>query len=734
MTTSRAIFLAKCIVVALFASACARTHVTVPQATLHQPPVEGELLVGTARVDITPPPGVSSFGHAPDAHVMQGYWTRLYCRVFVLANGPDANNRVALVPCDLAAVSSLLYRAVIDKLQGEVPRTHVMLSATHTHAGPAHYFESYAYGGVASSHLPGYDPAMVEFLASRIANAIHAAAGSMVPATMRWQHATAWGLNHNRSLDAYQANPGPPLDFGAPAFPPGHEATAEQVAVDPRLDILELETREDRNGWRMPLGWVVLFAMHPTVLPAENRLLGGDTHGAASRMMESEIRRIGEQRARECAQAGPVPCPVAARDPLVGILNTNEGDMSPNWSLGTPDEALSVARRLASAAVSAYDADGRGWHSSVTMGAAYLERVLPGASVKGEVSGLCPHPELGNATGHGASDHRASLDYILATGPDSDPSSTRCQAPKLPLLGNFQNLLLGREKTRYPTDVSFSMLQLDKVWLTFVPAELTVHAGALVNDRVKATVGDDKAEARIVGLTNSYIQYVTTETEYRLQKYEGASTLYGPKSAAYFANQAQILAQHMRGVALSPDVDSILPLDFETAPERSRLATPENSGTRRATRAANGLCRVVASSPSRYCFWWTDDAPGVVPMTTAGNLPWVELVDGASGAVIRPHAPFPALNAAREAIPDPGAIIDDRGVDFKTAARRRQGDGYLWSTLFTPGPAELSGVGGAQKIRVRSAGGNAIESAPFSADRAPPECSVEQLAQCLVDR
>ena len=46
----------------------------------------------------------------------------------------------------------------------------------------------------------------------------------------------------------------------------------------------------------------------------------------------------------------------------------------------------------------------------------------------------------------------------------------------------------------------------------------------------------------LVGLTDSYLQYVTTPEEYALQHYEGASTLYGPHTAELLGNHLACLA------------------------------------------------------------------------------------------------------------------------------------------------------------------------------------------------
>src|ERR1017187_6416844 len=83
----------------LIAVACASPHPLVLTAPVsHEQRVPEELTVGVARVDVTPPPGVSTFGHAPDALVTDGYWSRLYCRVFVLKQ--TTGLPLAIVPCD----------------------------------------------------------------------------------------------------------------------------------------------------------------------------------------------------------------------------------------------------------------------------------------------------------------------------------------------------------------------------------------------------------------------------------------------------------------------------------------------------------------------------------------------------------------------------------------------------------------------------------------------------------
>src|SRR5438477_455267 len=102
--------------------------------------LRGLLQAGAARADVTPPPGPSTFGLGPDSLVTDGYWSRLYCRAFVLETSPQ--DRVAVVGCDLHSVSGILHRRVAERVRAIVPTSRLFIAATHTHAGPAHYFEA----------------------------------------------------------------------------------------------------------------------------------------------------------------------------------------------------------------------------------------------------------------------------------------------------------------------------------------------------------------------------------------------------------------------------------------------------------------------------------------------------------------------------------------------------------------------------------------------------------------
>jgi hypothetical protein len=393
--------------------------------------------------------------------------------------------------------------------------------------------------------------------------------------------------------------------------------------------------------------------------------------------------------------------------------------------VGNVDEVARVARRLVDRALPPYDRQ-TDWHSNVTLDAHALEAYLPSACLMDGSAHLCPKPELGSGSSHGGSDHPTSID-VLPPDNDVDPTRGGCQGPKRELLGPLQAFIIGRAATRLPVDVMFGMARIDNVWLSFVPAEPTVHVGALINGRVSRLVGST-AETRVVGLANSYVEYIATEEEYQFQRYEGGSTLYGPKSAQYFADRADILARAALGQVL-PGVDTTSTHIYELGPVRNRLPLVSNetpASQLGAARAPGGLCRMHDDASIALCFWWTDVGPATALSTPA---PWIRLVDASSVPV---HA-CGAWGPLRGTGCDPAAAIDDRGADFRTTIHARVGNAFEWGTIFRPTNLEWATMPGKVQISVAATDAPPLLLQAISTDKLPAYCTFEQAAHCALD-
>ena len=98
-------------------------------------PARAELRVGVAAVKITPPSGTPMAGYYY-ARGSEDVLDDLYAKAAVL---DDGSTKVALVVCDLITLprkTVLEARQLIEQQTG-IPGRHIMISATHTHTGPA---------------------------------------------------------------------------------------------------------------------------------------------------------------------------------------------------------------------------------------------------------------------------------------------------------------------------------------------------------------------------------------------------------------------------------------------------------------------------------------------------------------------------------------------------------------------------------------------------------------------
>ena len=123
-----------------------------------------------------------------------------------------------------------------------------------------------------------------------------------------------------------------------------------------------------------------------------------------------------------------------------------------------------------------------------------------------------------------------------------------CQFPK-PILLNT-----GGVKLPYawdPESIPISVFRIGQVFVLNVPGELTTMAGRRLRKAVGLVLekyGIQDVIITIAGLANSYTHYVSTFEEYGGQRYEAASTLYGPHTlSAYIREFERIVADLCEG-------------------------------------------------------------------------------------------------------------------------------------------------------------------------------------------
>ena len=681
----------------------------VPPSAALPPGTEGVLRAGVARAEITPTPGLAIFGHGPEGRITVGFRTRLYCEAFVFARTDGAKTEaVAIVPCDLAAPSLELQREIarrLDKRGVKIGAERIFLSATHTHAGPAHYFGPRSYSGNFSSYAPGYDPAVLDHLAGRIEAAIANAYLQARPACVGWETETVYGLTVNRSFVPYSANqrlpdelgavrdrvrafkegrfvaaaapPAPSAeadaDAGAPAAPaapaPKTPFTYGEAAVDPQLSVPRIDHMKDdgRDGTcegSTPVGTLAVFGMHNTAFPNTNDLFHGDVFGFASRVVSACLN----QRLATGAPPG-TPCDDDHAWPedatfVTGIANGIEGDVSPAADFLGGREARRLGRSLGYKILGLHEKLAGRLAPNAPLRVAYHELRFPNALPDREATDkdrLCEAPAFGTPGAAGTRDGPTRFTIIPEMNQGQRLAVPHgCQAEKLPL-----NPLLRKSSDDgldYPAVAPIGLMQIGNGYVATAPAELTTVTGLRARRAIRENLGRPKEPIAIIGLTNSYLQYVATAEEYRYQYYEGASTLYGPNSSRFFVYRLGCLATWLSTHDISSckldqpfAVDTLNVVDSKPSPIVSRMA-PEEDG--------------VQAQLKNVPVYETHDA---------GLLGWLIRWKGTPKAALKARAQL-AIAVVEDTEKEPRPVIeDDRGSSFEVRL-----DGDTWTARWLP--------------------------------------------------
>jgi neutral ceramidase len=158
-------------------------------------------------------------------------------------------------------------------------------------------------------------------------------------------------------------------------------------------------------------------------------------------------------------------------------------------------------------------------------------------------------PAMGYSFAAGTTDGPGAFDFRQGTISDNpfwntvrdfiaEPtkSDIKCQSPK-PIL-----LSTGRANYPYtwqPTIVPTQLFTIGDVMMFAVPGEFTTMSGRRLRQQAMTLMKSRGREVQpiLCGLSNSYSSYVTTPEEYEIQRYEGASTIFGPFTLPIYIHQ-----------------------------------------------------------------------------------------------------------------------------------------------------------------------------------------------------
>ncbi len=548
----------------------------------------------------------SSMGYEYPLAILSGIHTRQYARAFAMES-PCNGRRVMFVSTDIGMIWPAVRYAVVSRIAADPELSqfygadNVMLSATHTHSGPAGF--SHDIGG--NLFHFGYDDDTFHAIVEGILGSIRLAHADLQAhpqaAPIRLAVGELLDTNINRSPTAFALDP---VDERREFL----DARGEEIDNDKRVVQLNL-VRDDATA----VGIINWFGVHPTSVGTTAHWVSSDNKGFAS---------LGFERILETDYLAP-----EGTDSFVAAFaQTDEGDASPNIDIfrypfpdgrrgGGRDEfesnAISGTKQLAralelfaqGAAVSG-PVDYRYFNVPIDQIEVTDPVVLAGlrhpAELDADPKRTCSGA-VGPSFGGGAEDGTgpgeegvscsSSPDVIEAARqdfntllneriPPTSPYDTDipshiastavfCNLHQPTPMGDFT---CQAEKPVFlpqgPTPLPFQIFRVGNLAIMGLPWEITTMSARRIRKTlldVLAPVGIDTVI--IAGLSNAFVQYLTTREEFSSQQYEGASTLYGPWTLA-------AVQQESRKLALTLAEDTPAPEGPPIADEVPRLVRP----------------------------------------------------------------------------------------------------------------------------------------------------------------
>ncbi|KAJ8538160.1 hypothetical protein K7X08_014700 [Anisodus acutangulus] len=165
---------------------------------------------------------------------------------------------------------------------------------------------------------------------------------------------------------------------------------------------------------------------------------------------------------------------------------------------------------------------------------------------------------------------------------EPSPYQVDCQKPKTVLLDT------GEMFWPYPwapAILPIQIIRLGSLIILSVPGEFTTMAGRRLREAVKETLissgngeFDNQTHVVIAGLTNAYSQYIATFEEYEQQRYEAASTLYGPHTLSAYIQEFKKLANSMakgeNSTTKGPSPPDLFSIQLSLLPDPSGESPP----------------------------------------------------------------------------------------------------------------------------------------------------------------
>jgi neutral ceramidase len=492
-----------------------------------------QYLIGTGIADVTGPAlGSPMFGYGKPGQNTEGIHTRLKSRAFIFVD-PKTQNRLLFASVDIGNIEHHIFLEVLDRLKvsyGDLyHKKNTILSATHTHSGP----DGYSHARMAAGLGGSLDPAHFERIVSGIVKSIEGAHGNLVPGSILINSGNVIGAGENRSMKAYNANP-------------VEERSRYNSAMDLDMTLLRLQ------GEKSALASINWFAVHPTSMTFNNKLISGDHKGYASLTWEQDSATYSDALLDE--------------NFIAAFAQSTPGDVTPNLNLNNTgpgkndiDSTQIIGQRQLDVAQTLFNDATEVITGPIESRQLYVD--MSNVSVTGEFTGAgeqvtCPsaygYSFAGGSTedggGHflfseGMTDQKWWLDIIIkmVTGTEGWTQSVKdCQSPKAILLETGSGEVPLQSQIR-----SLTISRLGSLAIVAMPVEITTMSARRIRQSVKETLGDWAKHIVIAGYSNGYAGYVTTPEEYETQQYEGGHTVHGKWTLPAYLQSLTRLAQSL---------------------------------------------------------------------------------------------------------------------------------------------------------------------------------------------
>ncbi|EMR64506.1 putative neutral ceramidase protein [Eutypa lata UCREL1] len=475
-------------------------------------------LIGVGKADITGPVVEIGFaGYADLAQTGTGLRQRIYSRAFIVADVDKPDDRFVYLVLDTQGGDTAVRFGILDGLAAlgseyaVYGQGNVAVTGTHSHAGPGAWF-NYLLPQITSF---GFDEQSYQAIVDGAVLSVQRAHESLEEGYLDFGTVNITDANLSRSLYAYLANP---------------ESERAQYAddVDKEMTVLKFQRASDSKN----VGILTWFPVHGTSIYQNSTHVAGDNKGVAALMFEKEIE--GDDSAADGFVAGFSQANVGDTTPnVLGACTCADGKSQSCHGRGSDfqDSFDSTGTPVVGSTVKAFH-----FYHNMSFWNFQLEN---GTEVQ-----TCP-AALGYSFAAGTTDGPGAFDFTQGDSGDPDASPVwtvvksllrvptaeqiACQQPKPVLLD------VGEQTVPYdwsPNIIDVQLLRVGQFVIIVSPGEATTMSGRRWRAAVKAAATDivaDDVEPVVVigGPANTYAHYIATPEEYEIQRYEGASTLYG---------------------------------------------------------------------------------------------------------------------------------------------------------------------------------------------------------------